>query len=25
VDHADYGVKKHGGTTAFIVDSSFEG
>ena len=25
VDHPDYGVKKHGGTTAFIVDSSFEG
>ena len=25
VDHPDYGVKKHGGTTAFIVDSSMEG
>jgi alkylation response protein AidB-like acyl-CoA dehydrogenase len=25
VDHPDYGVKKHGGSTAFIVDSSFEG
>ena len=25
VDHPDYGVKKHGGTTAFIVDSSFDG
>ena len=25
VDHPDYGVKRHGGTTAFIVDSSFEG
>nr|ANV81191.1 Acyl-CoA dehydrogenase [uncultured Candidatus Thalassoarchaea sp.] len=25
VDHPDYGVKKHGGTTAFIVESSFEG
>ena len=25
VDHPDYGVKKHGGTTAFIVDSDFEG
>ena len=25
VDHPDYGVKKHGGTTAFIVDASFEG
>jgi len=25
VDHPDYGVKKHGGTTAFIVDSNMEG
>jgi len=25
VDHPDYGVKKHGGTTAFIVESDFEG
>ena len=25
VDHPDYGVKKHGGSTAFIVESSFEG
>jgi butyryl-CoA dehydrogenase len=25
VDHPDYGVKKHGGTTAFIIDSSMEG
>ena len=25
VDHPDYGVKKHGGTTAFIVESSFDG
>ena len=25
VDHPDYGSKKHGGTTAFIVDSSYEG
>lgn len=25
VDHPDYGSKKHGGTTAFIVESSFEG
>ena len=25
VDHPDYGVKKHGGTTAFIVESEFEG
>ncbi|MBT5122507.1 MAG: acyl-CoA dehydrogenase, partial [Euryarchaeota archaeon] len=25
VDHPDYGVKKHGGSTAFIVDSSYEG
>ena len=25
VDHPDYGVKRHGGTTAFIVESSFEG
>jgi acyl-CoA dehydrogenase len=25
VDHPDYGVKKHGGTTAFIVEQSFEG
>jgi alkylation response protein AidB-like acyl-CoA dehydrogenase len=25
VDHPDYGVKRHGGTTAFIVDSSMEG
>ncbi|MEE3083348.1 MAG: acyl-CoA dehydrogenase family protein [Candidatus Thermoplasmatota archaeon] len=25
VDHPDYGVKKHGGTTAFIVEKSFEG
>ena len=25
VDHADYGKKKHGGTTAFIVEKSFEG
>ena len=25
VDHPDYGVKRHGGTTAFIVDSNMEG
>jgi len=25
INHPDYGVKKHGGTTAFIVESSFEG
>jgi alkylation response protein AidB-like acyl-CoA dehydrogenase len=25
VEHPDYGVKKHGGTTAFIVESSFDG
>ena len=25
VDHPDYGKKKHGGTTAFIVEKSFEG
>ena len=25
VDHPEYGVKKHGGTTAFIVDSDMEG
>lgn len=25
VDHPDYGVKKHGGTTAFIVEPSFDG
>ena len=25
VDHPDYGVKKHGGSTAFIVEQSFEG
>ena len=25
VDHPEYGVKKHGGTTAFIVEQSFEG
>ena len=25
VDHPDYGKKKHGGTTAFIVERSFEG
>jgi len=25
VDHPDYGVKRHGGSTAFIVESSFEG
>ena len=25
VGHADYGVKKHGGSTAFIVEQSFEG
>lgn len=25
VDHPDYGVKKHGGTTAFIVEKSFDG
>ena len=25
IDHSDYGVKKHGGTTAFIVEKSFEG
>lgn len=25
VDHPDFGVKKHGGTTAFIVEKSFEG
>ena len=24
-DHPEYGIKKHGGTTAFIVDSSMEG
>ena len=25
VDHPDYGVKRHGGTTAFIVEPSFDG
>tara|TARA_B100001750_G_scaffold45950_1_gene34165 strand:+ start:321 stop:1496 length:1176 start_codon:yes stop_codon:yes gene_type:complete len=25
VGHPDYGVKKHGGTTAFIVEKTFEG
>ena len=25
IDHPDYGRKKHGGTTAFIVEKSFEG
>ena len=25
IDHPDYGKKKHGGTTAFIVEKSFEG
>ena len=25
VDHPDYAVKKHGGTTAFIVESTFDG
>ena len=25
VDHPDYGTKKHGGTTAFIVDADYEG
>ena len=25
VDHPDYGEKKHGGTTAFIVDADYEG
>ena len=25
VDHPEYGVKKHGGTTAFIVEKSFKG
>ena len=25
VNHPDFGVKKHGGTTAFIVDSTMEG
>ena len=25
VDHPDYGVKKHGGTTAFIVESRYDG
>ncbi len=25
VDHSDYGVKRHGGTTAFIVEKDFEG
>ena len=25
VDHPDYGIKKHGGTTAFIVDADYEG
>ena len=25
VDHPEYGEKKHGGTTAFIIDSSMEG
>ena len=25
VDHPEYGVKKHGGTTAFIVEKSFDG
>ena len=25
IDHPEFGVKKHGGTTAFIVEKSFEG
>ena len=25
VDHPDYGVKRHGGTTAFIVEKDFDG
>ncbi|MBT4059842.1 MAG: acyl-CoA dehydrogenase [Euryarchaeota archaeon] len=25
VDHPEYGVKKHGGTTAFIVEKTFDG
>ena len=25
VDHPEYGVKKHGGTTAFIVEKGFKG
>ena len=25
VDHPEYGVKKHGGTTAFIIEKGFEG
>ena len=25
VDHPDYGVKRHGGTTAFLVEQEFEG
>lgn len=25
VDHPEYGVKKHGGTTAFIIERGFEG
>ena len=25
IDHPDYGVKRHGGTTAFIVEKEFEG
>ncbi len=25
VDHPDYGAKRHGGTTAFIVEQAFEG
>ena len=25
VNHPDYGIKRHGGTTAFIVESTFEG
>ncbi len=25
VDHPDYGIKRHGGTTAFIVEQSYEG
>jgi len=25
IDHPEYGVKRHGGTTAFIVENSFDG
>jgi alkylation response protein AidB-like acyl-CoA dehydrogenase len=25
VDHPDYGVKKHGGTTAFVIERGFDG